>query len=403
MLQVLEAQRRILAQLEPTPTEWLALPQVLGRVLRVDLHAKRDQPPVAVSAMDGYAVRAIDTAQPGRELRLIGEAAAGGDRLPGLRPGEAARIFTGGALPPGADAVVIQENAAADGGGVRFTVTVEPGTFVRPAGLDFAAGWRGLAAGTLLDARALGLAAALGHVWLPVHRRPRVGLLATGNELRWPGETPHGSQIHSSNTITLAAMLSRWSAEAVDLGICPDEGQALAARVRDAHGLDLLVTTGGASVGDYDLVQQALGREGLELDFWKIAMRPGKPLLSGRLGTVPVLGFPGNPVSTGVCGIVFLRVALQKLAGLCVGLRQREAELANPLQPNDLRQDYLRASYIAGSDRRRVRTAARQDSSMLATFATADALVVRPPFDPARESGEHATIIDLHEALDNLW
>ena len=162
--------------------------------------------------------------------------------------------------------------------------------------------------------------------------------------------------------------------------------------MRDARGLDLLVTTGGASVGDYDLVQQALGREGLALDFWKIAMRPGKPLLFGRLGDVPVLGFPGNPVSTGVCAIVFLRAALQKLAGLPVGLPQREAELANPLPPNDQRQDYLRAGYVDGSDRRRVRTAARgRTARCWPRFAVADALVVRPPFEPAREGGEHAT------------
>ena len=182
----------------------------------------------------------------------------------------------------------------------------------------------GFAAGTLLDARALGLAAAMGHVWLPVRRRPRVGLLATGNELRLPGETPEGSQIISSNTVTVGTMVTGWGAAPVDLGICPDDGEALAARVRDAAGLELLVTTGGASVGDYDLVQAALGREGLALDFWKIAMRPGKPLLFGRLGAVAVLGFPGNPVSSGVCAIVFLRMALQKLLGLPTGLPQRQ-------------------------------------------------------------------------------
>ena len=206
----------------------------------------------------------------------------------------------------------------------------------------------------LLDARAIGLAASLGHLWLAVRRRPRVGLLATGNELRWPGETPEGSQIASSNTITLGAMLSGWGAEPVDLGICPDDGAALAARVREARGLDLLATTGGASVGDYDLVQDALGREGMELDFWKIAMRPGKPLLFGRLGPVPILGFPGNPVSTAVCALVFLRAALQRMFGLPVGLRLREVELANPLPANDQRQDYLRANYVEGSRGRRV-------------------------------------------------
>lgn len=402
MLSVAEAQDRILAPLRPTPVEWVALPEAQGRVLAADLHARRDQPPVAVSAMDGYAVRAADTIEIGRPLRLIGEAAAGGDHSGGVGAGEAIRIFTGGAVPMGADAVVIQENAAAADGGVRFTASVEPGTFVRAAGLDFTAGWTGLRAGAWLDARALGLAAAMGHVWLPVRRRPRVGLLATGNELRLPGETPEGSQIISSNTVTVGTMVTGWGATPVDLGICPDNGDMLAARVRDATGLELLVTTGGASVGDYDLVQAALGREGLALDFWKIAMRPGKPLLFGRLGAVAVLGFPGNPVSSGVCAIVFLRMALQKLLGLPTGLPQRQMPLANALTANDQRQDYLRGQYTDADGRRVVRTAPRQDSSMLATFAAADALVVRPPFDPSRTAGEPVTLLDLHEVLDSL-
>ena len=402
MLQVAEAQERILAGLVPTPVEWVALPQAAGRVLAGDLHAKRDQPPVAVSAMDGYAVRAADTVEPGRRFRLIGEAAAGGQGTAGLAPGETVRIFTGGAVPPGADAIVIQENATAEGDEVLFSAAVSAGTFVRPAGLDFARGWAGLPAGSLLDARGVGLAASLGHLWLPVRRRPRIGLLATGNELRWPGETPEGSQIASSNTVTLAAMLAGWGAEAVDLGICPDEGEALAERTRSAIGLEMLVTTGGASVGDYDLVQRVLSREGMTLDFWKIAMRPGKPLLHGRLGSVPVLGFPGNPVSTAVCALVFLRAALQKMLGLPVGLRLHEVEIANALQPNDLRQDYLRANHVEGSQGRKVTTAARQDSSMLATFARSDVLVVRPPFDAGRQIGEAMPAIDLAIALDNL-
>jgi len=402
MLPVAEAQARILAPLTTLPAEWVPLPQALGRVLAEDLAARRDQPPVAVSAMDGYAVRGADTAEVGRPFCLVGEAVAGGDRTLAVGPHEAVRIFTGGAVPAGADAIVIQENAEAAGDTVRFTATVAPGTFVRAAGLDFAAGWTGLATGAVLDARALGLAAAMGHLWLPVRRRPRLGLLATGNELRWPGETPHGSQIISSNTLTVGAMATGWGASAIDLGICADDGAALAARVRDAAGLDLLVTTGGASVGDYDLVQRALGREGLKLDFWKIAMRPGKPLLFGSLGLVPVLGFPGNPVSAGVCAIVFLRLAQQRMLGLPEGLPERRARLANPLPANDQRQDYLRAVYVEHDGERRLRTAPRQDSSMLATFANADALLVRTAFDPARDIGDTVTLIDLREALDSL-
>ena len=402
MLPVAEAQARILAPLTPTPVEWVGLPEAQGRVLAADLHARRDQPPVAVSAMDGYAVRAADTTEIGRPLRLIGEAAAGGDHGGGVGAGEAVRTFTGGAVPPGADAIVIQENAEAADGLVRFTTAVEAGTFVRAAGLDFPAGWAGLVAGTWLDGRALGLAAAMGHVWIPVRRRPRIGLLATGNELRLPGETPVGSQIISSNTMTVGTMASGWGATAVDLGICPDDGAALARRVRDARGLEMLVTTGGASVGDYDLVQSALEQEGLILDFWKIAMRPGKPLLFGQLGELAVLGFPGNPVSSGVCAIVFLRMALQKLLGLPVRLPHRQLPLAHDWARNDRRQDYLRGTYQSVDGQQRVHTAARQDSSMLATFAAADALVVRPAFDPARTAGEMVAVIDLREALDSL-
>jgi molybdopterin molybdotransferase len=405
LLPVAEARARVLAPLAPLAAEWVTLPEARGRALAGDLRAKRDQPPVAVSAMDGYAVRAADTRELGRPFRVIGEAPAGSDLAATIGPFEAARIFTGGAVPQGADAVVIQENAAREGAEVRFGAAVTPGTFVRPAGLDFARGWTGLRAGTLLDARAVGLAASMGHVWVPVRRRPRIGLLATGNELRLPGETPEGSQIVGSNSLLLAAMLAGWGAVPVDLGICRDEGEALVERLRAAAGLDFLVTTGGASVGDHDLVRAALAREGVRLDFWRIAMRPGKPLLFGSLGPLPVLGFPGNPVSTAVCALIFLRAALQRLLGLPEGLRARQVPLdhAWPLA-NDQREDYLRAFWVEedGGGRGRVRTAARQDSSMQATLAAANALVVRPPFDPPREPGHPARVIDLREALDGL-
>jgi molybdopterin molybdotransferase len=402
MLAVPEAQARVLAPLAPLPAEWVTLREAVGRVLAEDLAARRDQPPVAVSAMDGYAVRAADTAETGRAFQIIGEAPAGRDLPCELGAYEAARIFTGGGLPPGADAIVIQENAERHGDAVRFAAAVEPGTFVRPAGLDFARGWVGLRAGTLLDARGVGLAASMGHFWVPVRRRPRIGLLATGNELRLPGETPEGSQIIGSNTLALAAMLTGWGAIAVDLGICPDEATALVDHLRAAAGLDLLVTSGGASVGDYDLVRAALDQEGVALDFWKVAMRPGKPLLFGSLGPLPILGFPGNPVSTAVCALVFLRGALQRLLGLPEGLRQQRVPLAHEWLANDQRQDYLRGFWTDEGSGCRVRTAERQDSSMQATLAAADVLVVRPPFDPPRAAGHPASTIDLREALDSL-
>ena len=402
MISVDEALARVLAPLRPLPPEWISLREAVGRVLAADLTARRDQPPMAVSAMDGYAVRAADTAEPGRVFKVVGEAAAGGDFAGTVGAYEAARIFTGGALPEGADAVIVQENASRSGEAVRFGEPVAPGRFVRRAGLDFAAGWVGFAAGTLLDPRAIGLAAAMGHFWVPVRRRPRIGVLATGSELRLPGEMPEGSQIIGSNSLLLTAMIAGWGAVPVDLGLCPDEREALAERLAAARGLDLLVTTGGASVGEHDLMRAALDREGAGLEFWQVAMRPGKPVLSGRLGEVVVVGFPGNPVSTAISGLVYLRAALQRLLGLPEGLRLATAPLGQSWLANDGRQDYLRGFWSGTDGERRVLTAARQDSSMQTTLAVADLLVVRPPFDPPRQAGHPVSVIDLRAAFDSL-
>jgi molybdopterin molybdotransferase len=396
MLSVAEAQARIWAAFTPGPEEWVSLPGALGRVLAQDLAARRDQPPLAVSAMDGYAVRAADTVDPQCRLEVVGEIPAGTVWPGELRPGQALRIFTGAPLPAGADAVLIQEDAEAVAGGVRCREPVEPGRFVRPQGLDFKAGWIGLPSGRVLDPRALGLAAAMGHAWLPVRRRPRVGLLATGDELRWPGETPGPGQIIASNSVALAAMVRAWGGAPVDLGICPDRADALADALGGVAGLDLLVTTGGASVGDYDLVRGALAAAGLELDFWKIAMRPGKPLAFGRLGPTPVLGLPGNPVSALVCGIVFLRGALRRRLGLAPELRLETARLAAALPANDQRQDHLRAGLEPGADGVPwALPAARQDRSMLATLAAADALIVRPPLAGPLPRGAPVPMIRL--------
>lgn len=396
MLAVAEAQARIWAAFAPGPEEWVGLDRALGRVLAHDLAARHDQPPLAVSAMDGYAVRAAETHDPQRRLAVVGTAQAGAVWPGVLAAGQALRIFTGAPLPAGADAVLIQEDAAAEGDGVRCLAPVEPGRFVRPQGLDFAAGWVGLPAGRALDPRAIGLAAAMGHHWLPVRQRPRVGLLATGDELRWPGETPGPGQITSSNTAALAAMVRAWGGAPVDLGICPDRAEALAAALGGVAGLDLLVTTGGASVGDHDLVRPALDRAGLVLDFWKIAMRPGKPLAFGRLAGTPVLGLPGNPVSAVVCAIVLLRGAVRRRLGLAPELPEETARLAAPLPANDLRQDYLRASLEPGGGGPPLaRAASRQDSSMQATLAHADALIVRPPFAAPLAAGAEVPVIRL--------
>lgn len=380
MLAVEDAHARITAAFAPLPAEWVHLAAAAGRVLSEDLVAERDQPPGDTSAMDGYAVRAAELAGGGATLRLVGAAPAGGSFERPLGAGETVRIFTGGPLPEGADAVVIQENAAADGDQIRLEGAVRPGANVRPAGLDFRRGERALAAGRRLSARDLGLAAALNRAWLPVRRRPRIGLLATGDELVRPGQALAPTQIVNSNSIALAAMVREWGGVPVDLGIARDRPDSLVEVVAQLTGVELVVTLGGASVGERDLVRSVLGEHGLELDFWQIAMRPGKPVLFGRIQGVPLLGLPGNPVSAGVCAVLFVRAAIAVLLGLDPAPPEVPAVLGRPLGANDRRQEYLRASASWRADGRlEVLPAARQDSSMLATFARADCLIKRPP------------------------
>ncbi len=399
MLPVSEALERMIAPFAPLPAEWVHLAAAEGRVLARDLVATRDQPPQAVSAMDGYAVRAADLAAGRARLRLIGAAPAGGHFAGELRPGETVRIFTGGPLPAGADAVALQENARAEGDRVELEGALEPGTYVRPAGLDFRQGEVGLAAGTRLSARHLGLAAALNHAWIPVRRRPRVALLATGDELVMPGQPLGPSQIVSSNTPALAAMVRVWGGEALDLGIARDDPKALAEIAADLAGVDLVVTLGGASVGERDLIRAVLGEHGLELDFWQIAMRPGKPLLFGRIRGVPLLGLPGNPVSAGVCAVLFVRAILCRCLGLDPRPPEVPAVLGRALPPNDRREEYLRASWRWREDGQlEVFPAERQDSSMLAVFARADCLVRRPAFAPAMPQGTRVSALPLAPA-----
>ena len=396
MLAVEEALERIVAGLTPLPAEWVHLAAAHGRVLAQDLVASRDQPPHAISAMDGYAVRAADLAAGGATLRLIGAAPAGGTEQTAIGPGETVRIFTGGRLPSGADAIAIQENATPDGGHVRLEGKFEPGTYVRPAGLDFRRGDLALPAGERLGARNLGLAAALNHAWLPVRRRPRVAVLATGDELVMPGQPLAAHQIVNSNSTTLAAMVAAWGGVAHDLGIVADRPGELAAIAPQLGSFDLVVTAGGASVGEHDLVRSVLGEHGFELDFWQIAMRPGKPLISGRIHGVPLLGLPGNPVSVGVCAILFVRAAIRALLGMDPSLPEVPAILAAPLAANDRRQDYLRAHAVWREDGRiEVHPAPRQDSSMLAVFARAACLIKRPPLAPAVAAGATVPVVLL--------
>ncbi|MCH9019781.1 MAG: molybdopterin molybdotransferase MoeA [Proteobacteria bacterium] len=397
MLPVEEALERVKAAFGPLPAEQVSVAEALGRVLADDVEARVTQPPAAVSAMDGYAVRAADVAEPPVVLRTIGEAPAGGAYEGTVGPGEAVRIFTGGPVPEGADAIVIQEDAESQDDRVTVRVSAPEGNYIRPAGLDFSAGVVGLRAGRRLTARDVGLAAAMNVPWLAVRRKPRVALLATGDEIVRPGDPLGPHQIVSSNTLALAALVTEAGATPIDLGIARDNEDSLRRMAAAAAGADLLVTSGGASVGERDLVQQVLGKVGLDLDFWRIAMRPGKPLMFGRIGATPLLGVPGNPVSALVCGLLFLRPAI----GVMLGVEDEQpaaetAVLGCDLDANDRRQDYLRARLERGPEGELVAIPfPRQDSSMLSTLVAAGCLVVRPPQAPPGKAGDRVEIIRL--------
>ncbi|MGZ3361882.1 MAG: molybdopterin molybdotransferase MoeA [Xanthobacteraceae bacterium] len=399
LMPVAEALARVLAEAEPLPAEPAPLVDACERVLAGDVTALRTQPPADVSAMDGYAVRAADVAKAPVRLTLIGEVAAGHPFEGAVGPGEAARIFTGGVLPPGADTIVIQENAVREGDTVVIAASASKGKHVRVKGLDFQRGSVLLAQGHRLTDRDLALAAAMNHPTVPVHRRAKVAVLATGDELVMPGTTPGFGEIVYSNGYATMALARHEGCEVVDLGIVPDRLPETVAGVRRARdiGADILVTSGGASVGDYDLVQKALAAEGLALSFWKVALRPGRPMMHGRLGAMHVLGLPGNPVSSYVCAVLFLVPLMRRLAGRGdVAPILDVARLGCDLPANDERADYLRATLATGPDGMSVATpAAVQDSSMLTRLACADCLLVRQPHAPAARAGEPCTIIKL--------
>ncbi len=405
LIPVAEALRRILAGVrEPVEAERVPLARAAGRTLAADVVATRTQPPFPASAMDGYAVRAADAGRPGAELRLAGTSAAGHGFRDALKPGAAVRIFTGAPVPEGADAILIQENAEALDAAVRVLEPAAAGRFIRRAGLDFGAGETLLRAGDSLDARRLALAAAAGHPSLSVRRRPRVAILATGDELVLPGETPAWDQIVASNSLALAALVEEAGGTAIDLGIAADDHAALEDAFRRARdgGADLLVTLGGASVGDHDLVQAALAREGLDLGFWRVALRPGKPLMSGHLGGMLVIGLPGNPVSSIVCGLLFVVPAIRALLGdpRAGTDRSEPALLGRDLPGNDGRADYMRARLDTGPDGLPLATPEdRQDSSMLAVLGQAEALLIRPPHAPPARAGDPCRIIRLDRRL----
>ncbi len=396
LMPVAEARQRILADLPLMPSKQVSLPEAHGRVLAVDVAARVTQPPLAVSAMDGYAVRAADVAMVPANLAVIGAVPAGGLFEGEVNAGQAVRIFTGAPLPAGADAIIIQEDTERDGDKVTVTEGVKTGRYVRRAGLDFAEGDVLLTAGTVLSARDIGLAAAMNHPWLQVRRRPRVALLATGDEIHLPGEKIGSTGIISSNTFALEGLIRAAGGEPVTLGIAVDDREQIRALAENALGTDMLVTTGGASVGEHDLVKDALADLGLELDFWQIAMRPGKPLMSGRLGAMPMLGFPGNPVSSMVCGILFLMPALAQMLGTGETEPVRDtAVLGIDLEENDRREDYLRATLAHEGGRLVATPFEKQDSSMFSRLAAADCLLIRPPHAPAAKAGDTVDIVRL--------
>jgi len=394
LLPVDDAVARLLSGVEPLPLEQVPLADALGRVLAGDVAARLTQPPFPASAMDGYAVRAADAAA-GARLKVVGVSRAG-ERFSGaVRPGEAVRIFTGAPVPDGADSILIQENTERDGDAITVTDPPEPGRYVRRAGLDFSAGDVLLQAGRALDARALALAASMGHAALPVRRKPRVAILANGDELVPPGTDPGPDQIISSNGVGLAALVRHCGGEPLDLGIAPDDKEQIGSFVDRAADAEILVISGGASVGEHDLVQAALAGKGMALDFWRIAMRPGKPLMVGRLGAMRVLGLPGNPVSTLVCSHIFLKPLIRAMLGLPTTQEIVTAKLGAAMRENDNRQDYVRARLETVDGERVVTPFGVQDSSMLATLAAADALIVRPVRAPALAAGNAVPVLLL--------
>ncbi len=406
LLAVADALSRLLSSASSiSRSEMIGLHDAAGRVLAADVSARLTHPAFDNSAMDGYALRHADIEQIGSELTVVGQSAAGHGFSGAVGPGEAVRIFTGAPLPAGADTVLIQEDAEVlEGNRIRTTFKTAKGRHIRPKGQDFATGDVVLRAGERVDAGRLTVAAGMNHAELPVLARPKIAILATGDELRHPGSVPGPDQIIASNTYGVAAIARENGADVIDLGIVGDSPEAISAAVERAvaEKADVLVTLGGASVGDHDLVQSTLVSCGMTLDFWRIAMRPGKPLMVGMLGDMHVLGLPGNPVSSLVCSLLFLEPLTRRLAGLKPRDRSARALTTEPLPGNDKRQDYMRARLTVDSQGQLMASPfLRQDSSMMQVFAQSDCLIIRPPGALPIEAGAPCDIMLLrHPSSD---
>ncbi|WP_299148435.1 gephyrin-like molybdotransferase Glp [uncultured Tateyamaria sp.] len=390
MITVAQALDHLFALADPLPVETVPLRAAHGRILAETVKARRTQPPFAASSMDGYALKSVE-ADLHAQFKVVGEAAAGHRWTGTLGAGQAVRIFTGAPVPEGADKVVIQEDVTRTGDLITITDGPGPKDNIRPAGVDFAAGMA-LEAPRRLSPGDIALLAAMNIAAVPVHRAPVVAIISTGDELVQPGDDPGPDQIIASNTFGLAAMLENVGAQTRMLPIARDRDSALRTVFALADGADLIVTIGGASVGDHDLVAGVAADLGMEQSFYKVAMRPGKPLMAGRLNGTPMVGLPGNPVSAMVCGTVFLTPMISAMLGLGHTPAARvPLPLSAPLDQNGPREHYMRSSIQGGT----VQGAGAQDSSLLSVLARSNALIVRPPHDPARAPGDLVDTIAL--------
>ena len=398
LMKVEDALARLLDNIPLTKTEHVPLAEARGRILAQDLAASRNQPPFNASAMDGYAVLAASVAEAPTKLQVVGEIPAGYHFPDTLHKWEAVRIFTGAPVPEGADAILIQENTERDGAFVTALEPVKKGQFIRPAGLDFKKGDILITKGTHLQPGHIALAASMNHPTVEVLKRPLVGVLATGDELVLPGEEPSDDQIIASNNFGVAGLAEAAGAESLDLGIARDNKADLAAKIQAARDakVDILVTNGGASVGDHDLVQDVLKEAGMDLSFWRIAMRPGKPLMAGTLGDIQVLGLPGNPVSALIGSIIFLQPLIRKMLGNDTPQPIEKAQLGADLSANNERQGYLRGTLATDEKGQLVATPfSGQDSAMLSGFARAHCLIIQPPHAKPATKGDECQIIRL--------